>query len=601
MIRNHWRAAALYLLAAAWPWEVYGLLPGLYVPLSLLAALALAAGLAVDVIRSGRPKIPFDLLWPAVLLALSGLALGGLQDSLDLFAGGLALMAVVHTAQHRELVLRALRLTVLSTAAVALISLAGKTGTPVPTAFSPVSGAVLSFPRDLPGGALTLVLGGGLAFALAFTPMSRVQRTGLLFVGFFPLSLVVMMSIRTLMSPAAWTLPELPPPSATLLVGAISLWLCARVCGRLIVSRLEDAPGIQIALLVVTLGGGLTALACLKLPGHGVLATLGLIAAYAVPRWKAPAYQDAWRWPFWLAFLTAAALGAFNIGLVFENNPRDPRNYAQTAREWLADARYEALDVYLAFWDRAVPGERRTHWWRAQMRLRQGDLEGAATAFRHALQPGLPRLLPPPATDEIEVFLGRLRDAVSAQPLEARGLAYERALLGAGRRDQALASLRVRGDGGADLPPMPALARALAAMLGAPETAAELAEWPGGELVRIFASLGADIEHAPLGFPPHRLPLVLHARADAASVCVEVWAGSAHFGGEWLVQDSVREDRAAGALYWGPFRRAGGGEWVATLGPEMLAELHFGGDPRIDFNTEAAYPSPGKALRVRIP
>jgi hypothetical protein len=609
--RMSWRSGALYLLAAAWPWEVYGLLPGIYVPLSVISALALAGGLVADVVRHGRPKIPFDLLWPTLLLALLPLlafVLGEQPLTLDLFVGGVAFLAVVHTAQRRGTVLRALRLTVFSTVAVALISLAAKTGAPVPTAFSPVSGAALSFARELSGGVLTLVLGGGLAFALAFTPVSRLRRWGYIVAGLLPLSVLALIGVQTLASPSAWMLASHPAlPLFPLLAGVLALWLGARICGRLVVSRLEDAPGIQMGLLTVTLGAALTGLACGILPGHGALATLGLIGAYAVPRWKGlrPAEADMESRTVLVSSalipLAVAGLGILNIAFVFENNPRDPRNYAHLAAELISEGRYATLEARMDFLDRAVPGERRTHWWRAQARLRQNDLEGAAAAFRAALQPGSPRLLAPPAASEIEAFLGRMRDAVSAQPPEARGLAYERALMAAGRPDQALASLRVRGNGGADLPPMPALGRVLAAMLGAPETALELSEWPGGELARVFVSLGADVEHAPAGFPPDCLPLALRARADADSVCVEVWAGGAHYGGDWRIADTSPQASRTGSLYWGPFRRAGGGEWMTTLGPDMIAELRFGGEPSLDFNRAAGRPVPGEVLRVRIP
>jgi hypothetical protein len=130
--------------------------------------------------------------------------------------------------------------------------------------------------------------------------------------------------------------------------------------------------------------------------------------------------------------------------------------------------------------------------------LSQGDADGAAAAFAEAVRPGEPRLLPAPGTQEIDEMLAQLRDACSALPEDRRGLAYERALLAAGQRVNALALLRLRARGGAadngrERRP---LALTLAGMLGDPSLVEELIQWETGELLRVLETLGA-----PAGVP----------------------------------------------------------------------------------------------------
>jgi hypothetical protein len=526
----HW---ALYLLAAAWPWDAFQVIPFLFLPLTVAASAALAGVGILEVIRTGRWRVPFELTWPVVgLIAAAGVsALTARSGAAIAVAGqGLCFLAVFHHARARETVVRCLWISCLSAGMLALLNLLAPWLGVFPTAFASDSSAAFAGPRTLPGGVWIFLYGAVTSILLCrndsikgesripwsaaaccrfhrrsdvsrqsdpkrqqAAALHRIQRAALA-AGAMSSILLLVRGPALLAGFPYWEPAHLRSlPFLTFIILGLLVWLVARVGAKLTVSRIEDAPGISLPLLamVAILTGA--ALVWPPEPALGQAFVLALAASYAQPSTRSFSSRPV----SWLVGVPVAMVAVANLCFVSPNNPWDPRNYTFGAARLLAEAP-DALEDRLQAVERLAPEERRTHLWRARLRLSQGDADGAAAAFAEAVRPGEPRLLPAPGTQEIDEMLAQLRDACSALPEDRRGLAYERALLAAGQRVNALALLRLRARGGAadngrERRP---LALTLAGMLGDPSLVEELIQWETGELLRVLETLGA-----PAGVP----------------------------------------------------------------------------------------------------
>jgi len=524
----------LYGLAFTWPWDVYQSVPLLNVALTTMLGIALVVLCLAGVVRSGRFQGPFELIWPGV--ALIAMAACGILSRAGppwgaALGSGAAFLAVLHFARPRATVIGCLWLSTLAGGGVGLLSLLGQARCILPTAFSPETGAALAFASTLEGGALTLALCCATAGVLAVSPIPAPgMRWSAAASGLVSAVALAVLALRSLPRAGFWHPPDWVSLLPLALVAmSLALWLTMRVAAKLTVARLEDAPGIHVGLLAVLAVGIVMSLALPQQPqlGHGVF--LGLLAGYSLP-----SRQQGSARPMPIAVLAVVLLMVLaNLWHLSPDNPRDPRNYEHSAARLFESGRLTELERRLDFIDGIAPEELRTHLWRARIRLEAGDPEATASALSRALRQGRPRILPGPSQEETEQFLTRLRDHCSALPENARGLAYERALLAAGERASALAALRLRGQGGAgpavDTRP---LSRALAHLLGDRTLAGPLAQWDGAQLLRVLETLGAEVQRVPEGFhAPHLLPLVLLAQVREDKRAITAYAGAITFGG----------------------------------------------------------------------
>ena len=575
-----WARYALFLAAFSWPWDVYQILPVLFVPVSGLAVLALVAWCVCDGLRERRFRGSFELTWPAVAVmaaAIYGLITGEAWPAWKFLGCAACFAAVLHTVRSRETAVQCLWLTALAGGGAAALSLLSRAGVLFPTAFSPQTGATLAFASSLEGGALVLALCATVSWTLALSKhvVPWIRRNAALS-GLLAVLALGLLGLRVVTHPELWRPPGWTgmPPGAWVAAAGV-FWLVARIAAKAVVARMEDAPGMHAGLLVVLAAGVALSLLWQQGPvlGYGIL--LGLIAGY-VSDWRES--QPVRRVP---AILKPPVLGVvlLNLLIIFPDNPYDPRNYEYRAARSLESRQFETLERELAFIDRIAPAERRTHLWRARLRLEREDPAGAAIALRRALGESRPRILPPPTPTEVKTFLSRMRDYCSALPEAVRGLAYERALVAAGEPENALALLRLRGqEGKGAVQDKRALVAALATLMGDMALAETLMTWEGKELLGVFETLGARVDRVPEDFQAvYLLPLVLAAQIEEERLILYGFAGPASFGGDCPIPaGGLTPGSGFSTLYRGAqgWHSGFGGLAVVDLG--QAASVHFG-------------------------
>jgi hypothetical protein len=278
------------------------------------------------------------------------------------------------------------------------------------------------------------------------------------------------------------------------------------------------------------------------------------------------------------AFLPLGGMILLNLGQVHPENTLDPRNYDVAAAQDLQAGHLDLLERRMDFFEHRLPGEKKTHFWRAHAALRRGHPERAAVEFVQSVRwrkSVMARMLPPPSFDEQEDFLVRLRDLCSSLPPDSHVFAYERALLAAGRDDSALATLRLRiTQPSLDVTALPSVpfARALAVLLLAPSPIEKrLAEWPAPELVSILEQWGVRLERAPAGFPQDALPLVLSAGPRWDSLVVSTSEDEARHLELTALQPDLVAEGAWGSGGWGDPERQPDGTWVVKLQPPEMS------------------------------
>lgn len=599
---------ALYTFCLAAPLQVYSLLPFVFVPVFGLAAALLAVLCLASLPRAGKLHVPFEFNWPLAALLAAGVWgwMAGYAGLAVCAAIPFVYWPVYHFARARDTVYRCLWLAALSGGAAGAISVAAQAGLLFPTAFSPATGARWAFAWSVPQGVVLLAACAGAGLAVALTPGNRAMRASALGAAVLCFAALAGAAIEALPQAGQWHGPSVPDTWPARLAAGLALWLVARTLAKLVLSHIEDAPGLQLPLAMLV---AVCTLVWLAFPGQPPFALAGLLAlagSYAQPS-EVP-YRSS-PIPRLLAPLLAV-LVAINLTVVFPQNPLDTRNYARAARQMIHSGRPAAAAARLLFITTLRPGEQRAYFWLAQTRLAAGDPEGAATAFADMLRAGGGQILPPPTDEEADTFLAQLRDYCAMLPQGRRGLAYERALLVRGETENALTVLRSRAraatqpvSGIAAAP----LARGLAGILGNHRLASELSKWPAGELLGLYTSFGALLSTAPPGFPlPGELPLVLTARTGPRTLVITGHSRRHSFGGQQRrgapgagVQRSGRwaELFMAG---WSPIEHTSEG-WAATF--LDLARVLLKHTPAVRFRSDTDFlpPAGWRAVCVYLP
>ncbi len=548
-------ACLLFLFAFVWPWDVYQYIPWLGVHATGLIALVLVGLLIADVFRTRQLRMPFELLWPAVLLLLLvtlSLFHEGSGVSFRHLGAVLVYAATVHFARSRERIEYWLWISCLSGACAALWTHLAFFAFPLPpTAYSLQTQGVLWFARDLPGGALTLAICGVMSLHFLIHAVGTVKDFGKAALALVSAALPFSALAFTLLPPRFWMggwhwrPPEFGHvPGVTLAALLVLLWIIARAIAKgvafsSLASKIERAPddleatpGVGVAVMIVTTLVVATLL-CLCFPVRPVVAhayLLGLAGAYVLPKKERQGPPPHWQYAL---LLPCAAVVALNLVHVYPENRSDPRNYDVAALADFDAGRFHDLARRMNIIEAFAPGERRTHLWRARVELSLGYSHRAALEFGRAVRGsfGGSLVLPPPSEAEQNEFLVRLRDSCSSARVPERMLAYEYALVATGRADRALDSLRhrvyTRRKLHLDLPARP-FAEAIAFLLGDQALAGPLRQWSAAELLMLLKHWGATIERAPADFPPDMLPVVLAARAAPEWVAWCCQAGAAN-------------------------------------------------------------------------
>ncbi|MCL4215566.1 MAG: hypothetical protein KJ052_00955 [Candidatus Hydrogenedentes bacterium] len=488
----------LYLLAfiaAAWPWDVYLYIPILGVNAATAAAALLIAIESLQLVRSRRAHIPYELLWPAVCLLLLAL-IAARWDAVALL---LFLVAAMRAARAPGLVRMCLLLTAMSSLTVMVVSGSMPAACVFPTAFALDSLATFAGPRDL-------AYAGFVCLAAVLCWGYFASRKDL---AVWPRRLAIT-GLAASIAAAAWAgldviFPQrvgAPWPMATGfgaldLAGFLLLWLVARIAAKHLVAAREGDAGPHAWFATFVLIAGMYTL----LTAGGIY--LGHVFVLALAGGSANRKQDTTvRAPLAPVLLAPVILlVVVNANRVFPENDADPRNYDFHAAALWAQQDLTALNAWTTWFEDHAPEERRSHLWRARMALEQEDPLAAAADFAFAMTPAeAPLLLPGPSEDEVARFLTVFRDHISALPEDKRGFAFEHALVAGNRSGQALASLQVRRDvmdpASADPASLP-LAQAVACLLGDPGLAQYLVAWPENELAAMLESWGARIVPAP--------------------------------------------------------------------------------------------------------
>ena len=522
----------LLLLVVAWPWDVYQYVPLSGIHLTDLTGALLVSAFLADVLLSRTLRIPFELVWP-VLLLIGLVWVVGPDNSYAISASLLLvlLLAVLHFTSGRGFAWRCLAAAAASAALVALVSnvvLVLRPSTLIPTAYSLDTGAVLFGARDLSSGVWTSVVCMVIAaWIVSSSRLTRWQRAAGLAAGVVLAVSLVPVGKAMVVRREAWcTSVPMPDNVGEAIVLVVAVWLVARVAAKLAVEWLESRQGRLLLPMTIL---GLTVLLFLVLPlrlraPHAVM--LGLAAGAAgrkgsdvrVPRL-------AWALP-----LPLAALAAVNAFRVFPENRTDPRNYDVSAAQDLARADYGRLARRMDHFDALSPGERRTHLWRANAALEQGQYRHATAQFAASLEPSEPQrrtILPRPSAEAAGRLQMRLRDVFSSRADPAGHLGYERVLVAQGNLKGAvnLLRMRVRETERDPLNVSAApFAEAVAFLLGNPEASETLAEWTAADLVTVLRSCGAQVRPAPPDVPRPALPVVLIAYTTATTLEVRAAA-----------------------------------------------------------------------------
>ena len=639
------RTSSPYLLfgfAILWPWDVYECLPWLGVHGTVLIGGCLAALLVLDIGKTGRLRMPFEFVWPAVLLlAFILLSVWRAVPGVTVGHAGVVLVyfATVHFTPSPGRIAELLRISCLSAACAALWTIvAAVAGVPIPTAYSLDTRGVLWFAHDLPGGALTLLICGVLSAHFAGLGLKGRKAAGRPGESFGNALIALVISGALLGALALVLLPPRPGagpwrweqpgfarlPAVTIAALVILLWIIARVVAKAMVhgsflgragpdARREAALGTMIV-RTLTLG----TVFCLCFPVRPTVAhafLLGLAAAWGLPEKGVDTAPSPWRYALGIP---CAVLIGLNILRVDPANASDPRNYEVAAKTDFKERRLDDLARRLDIIEEFAPGERRTHLLRAQLELSLGHADLAAREYGHAVRPvGCEyQVLPPPTKAEGRDLLVRLRDFCSSASQPERLLAYERALIEGGDTRHALDSLRhrahPRGKPSLDLPTEP-FAGAIAFLLGDQALGTLLGRWSAEELLALLKQWGAHIERAPEGFPPAWLPVVLAAQVTPVDIGVWYQAGAGRPSQHRVPIQQARvhpakhpKDTGWAGAGWTPLVERGGG-WAAQLrlpGGEKACEVcltEMGGVPSGTLGVARGSVPAFPALRVYIP
>ena len=597
-------APILMLLAFLWPWEVYLYIPvaGFYLTGAL--AVALIAAAALDLVRTKRRGVPFELLWPVVVLAALVACLG-VAGGIEAPLTKLYLLALFLSAArfaNPGIASACLKLTAIAGAGAALHHLLTPfTGVP-PTGYSLETGVSLACAWDVSSGALALALGACAAGSICSHERKKGRTAAAVVLALIPLSALMLTVHRTAWPP--WTFPYADSFSLLKAVAFVILaWLLVRIVAKLIAAKNGRQWYVRSSFIgVAALPLSWSLLAPLEFQlGHALL--LGLAAVYAS---SAVGDAPAPRLRPWL-LVPAGLLVALNLWTVYPSNTADPRNYDVAARKDLAEGRIGRLRQRMDHFESIAPGERKTHYWRALAALDEERLQLAAGEFALSVEEETDAhlLLPPPSLPEREDFLMRLRDASSQSPHPEHIFAFERALVAIGEDARALGSLRQRiqfiGEPevreNVSEEHLPVLRNTVGFLLSGREVTAWPSGWTAAELLVLLKQWGAEVTSAPDGMPSELLPLSLIAQHSPRGNLV-----ATHHGPAGQPAITARPDTSqTGALAlgsWSDLANLGDG-WRSTfaLNGEEAAQWQPSG---VTINTTAPFPD-APMIRIWLP
>ena len=547
--------------------------------------------LCIDAVISRRPRVPFEIAWPVgLLLAFDIASPSGMAQT-----GGLVFFAaVVHFARSKDAIEAWLWAMSLSAACMAGLTLLAPVAGLLPPMYSPEWGVPPAFASErIPALLAWLAIAVHAALAKDRSRAARVLAA---------LSAAVLLGAVALAIPGhSWAgLGTVDQSGLALARRALTLWLVARVAAKIVVERIEAGSGPHAMLFALVAIAG--ACAVWPQPSGAVPYpfVLGLACAYVLPH-TASGKRARSAWALLLAVPVAALVG-LNMWRVDMDNASDPRNYDSAGARHFARHDFDGLTNTMRAFGRSYPNERRTHLWLARAELAMGHPHRAAAEFAEATKP-VPRartILPPPSPEERGDFLARLRDRCSSFPRRERGLAYERALLAAGKASEAFHLLEFSASKGGSAgtgvgeDDRAVLEAALAFLLGSEEAKARLRSWPVEDLAALLEHCGAIAETAPDAFPRTCLPLACIARYGAPGECILALGGAG--GAVGIVNAPVR---ASGHGWmdagWAAPERGESGAWSIVLrlpgSGEVLAVVRIAASPEMAIVMHALPPS----------
>jgi hypothetical protein len=584
----HWAALSLALLALTLPLGYWDRL--LYIfHLHHLALIPLILVTGYYWKKYQRISTPFELWFPATLLILFALLPASPQPPLHLAMAAALFVLTYHVCDSSALVFKTLQFSLLGNSLALLLNSAARWEWIYPTFFDPASALSLAGPTKPESCLTSLVLVIIIPFALESARRTGMHRSGtfitwleraaLLLPPFFFFSPETL-SLKLFAQGGQIFLPAALPLTLT------ALWFIARIAAKLKIasSHLPEILARTFAGLV------LIAAACFLLAGilpdnNGVL-VLALLAAVAKPALLH--HEKTVGKGYALLLAPVLLLLTLNILIIRSD---DPRNYEYRAQRALQHNDLDGLQEHLDFVQERCPGERRADYYEARLLVALDNLDGARKSFELSLQPGRNILLPPPGEKEIELFLEEIRDRSSAQPESLRGIAYEQALLAAGRERHALSLLEIRGrtppQENTDATP---LAGALASFLEAPELEEQFARWDAALLADILQSVTpfSEIQQAPPAFPPALLPFVASIRPDFDSLEGMLFTPSFRGGGTVMLSslqsDSIMPSFEPGI--WDLLREDSNQHWYLDFSDRFTIRL----SPEADFQFHRRIP-----------
>lgn len=440
------------MLLFAWPFG--GLL---YIPIAgyLLTTILMLALITVWVLHMAATRtarIPFELAWPVPILIIAAWIAPGQGNAWNLTLALLSFVAIIHFVDGSNASASLLRLTAAAGALLAVPCLAAQALGVLPMLFpqSPIDAVPnISF---LAPGALSPEV--SLLFLTTFTMSVFALWHGCRTTGHIPWVPLIVLGAFLLEAPAFcasrvandlagghYELPQRSPLQWAAL--ALCAWLFARAGAKAAVRlREQGASGHSAGLLAGT------AFLCFSMlpvgESAGPFLVLGVLAV------GGRALQDTARSTTReaLSAIPVAALALLNLIHMSPENTADPRNYEASLRRAVQTGHLDRAWQHIDALASRSESECRVHFWRARIALEYKRPCLAASEFARSLDQtdGRWQFLPSPTEDEVSAFLVRLRDFCSSLPNPERVLAYEMAMIAAGRVQDSMALLVRKAD-----------------------------------------------------------------------------------------------------------------------------------------------------------
>ncbi|MCC6699394.1 MAG: hypothetical protein IT365_27460, partial [Candidatus Hydrogenedentes bacterium] len=434
------------MLLFAWPFGGLLYIPIAGYSLTTLLMLALIAVCMLHMAATRTARIPFELAWPVPILIIAAWIARGQGNAWNLTLGLLSYLAVVHFVESGNTSASLLRLTATAGALLAVTCLAAQALGVLPmlftqTPFDAVPAISFLAPDALAPEVSALFV---TTFTISLIALWHGCRTAgrmpwltLIVLGAFLLEALAFNVPRVVMAFANdyYELPNRNPLQWIAL--ALCAWLFARAGAKAVVRLREQGASGHSAVLLA----GAAFLCFAVLPtgeSVGPFLVLGVLAmgGRAGQDTARPTTREA------LSAIPVATLALLNLIHVSPENTTDPRNYEASLRRAVQSGHLERAWEHMDALDSQGLQERRVCFWRARIALEYHRPYLASREFAGALHRSQVRqLLPPPTEDEVSAFLVRLRDYCSSMPNPERVLAYERALIAAGRLEDSIALL----------------------------------------------------------------------------------------------------------------------------------------------------------------